>query len=100
MIGVRAGCSGGLWSENLLAEVLPLGIPLLDEPQLPRAVPLLQLLLARDCLPHVLVELEAHEDVDTVPLREPLGCVSPVLPDARTQVAGHGGLESAVAAAG
>src|SRR4051794_35368090 len=52
--------------ERLRREVFPLRIHLLDEPDLPSAVPLLESLLPLDRLVHAVVHLEVHERMHAV----------------------------------
>jgi hypothetical protein len=55
---------------NPRIEIVPIWIVLLDELDLPRAIPFLQSLLAENCLLDVIKLLKVHESVNSILLRE------------------------------
>ena len=70
---------------------MPLWVALLDQVNLPLAVPLLDLLLAVDCFSHVSMEFIVDQLVNAVPLREPICEVVSVFVDTSHKVTGHPG---------
>src|SRR5690606_12737024 len=80
-----------------IVEVVPRRVRLLDQPQLPCAVPLLEPLLAGDRVANVVVLLEVDEAVHAVPLREPFGHVVFVHPDPLQEITRDADVEGAVA---
>src|SRR5450830_956665 len=77
-------------------EIMPLWVALFDQIHLPLAVPLLDLLLAVDCLSHVSVEFIVDQAVNGVPLREPICEVVSVFIDTSHKVTRHPGVQCPV----
>jgi hypothetical protein len=72
---------------------------LLNEPQLPQPVPLLQPLLAHDRLFHRAEQFVVDQHAHAMLLRESLDRLLPVLPDALNQRRRHADVERSIAAA-
>src|SRR5450830_809564 len=81
-------------------EIMPLWVTLFNQAHLPLAVPLLDLLLAVDCLTHVAVEFVVDQAVNAVPLRESICEVVSVFVDASHKITGHPGVQRPVEPAG
>src|SRR5262245_30104915 len=81
-------------------EVAPVGIGLLDQTNLPGAMPFLDLLLANDGGLRSLVRLVPDQALHTVFLGEALEPLVPMLPHATIGVAGDADIERAVFPAG
>src|SRR5450830_1073633 len=81
-------------------EIMPLWVTLFNQAHLPLAVPLLDLLLAVDCLTHVAVEFVVDQAVNAVPLRESICEVVSVFVDASRKITGHPGVQRPVEPAG
>lgn len=72
---------------------MPVRIPLLDEPDLPGAIPPLEPLLSRDRLVDIIERLEVNETIHPVLLREALNLSLPVLLRATHKVIRHSDVE-------
>ena len=79
---------------------MPLWVTLFNQAHLPLAVPLLDLLLAVDCLTHVAVEFVVDQAVNAVPLRESICEVVSVFVDASHKITGYPGVQRPVELAG
>src|SRR3546814_15723499 len=78
----------------------PARIFLLDQPELPAPIPLLDMLLTHYGALHRGVQFVPDQRGNAVSLREDVDDVFPVLPCASEQIAGNPGIQSAVAFAG
>jgi hypothetical protein len=67
-----------------------------DQIDFPRAMPVLQLLLALDCRRHVLKKLEADEAIDSISRRKPPTLRLAMLPHPRPQVRRHADIQRPV----
>ena len=83
---------------NILRKVAPPWIDLLDQPQLPRAVPLLDPLLALDCEFHCPMLLEPDEQLDRVIAGKAGDQALAVLMDSLEEVGSYADVERAVSA--
>jgi hypothetical protein len=86
--------------ESLRGKVFPLGIHLFDQPDLPRAVPLLEPLLPLNRLVHASVHLEVHERVHTVLLGKSVHATFPMRFDAIGEIACYAYIQRSVGFAG
>jgi hypothetical protein len=57
--------------EQRRIKVVPAGIVFFDQPELPRPIPFLELLFARDRFKYVFVPLEPDEPMHAIASREP-----------------------------
>ena len=89
-----------LLAGNLIEEVTPIRIELLNQLDLPRPAPFLELLFARDGAARIGVELGIDEMVDVVSGRESLQPLLPMHNRPAEQVARDADVELAVLAAG
>ena len=81
-------------------KVAPLGVRAVDQIDLPRSLPVFQLLLAGNRALHVAEHLEVNEPVDRIAGREALGHTFAVLPQSLHQVRRHADVSRAVVPAG
>jgi hypothetical protein len=86
--------------ERLVRKILPLGIHLLDQPDLPRAIPLLESLLPLNRLVHFSVRLEVHEDMHAVFLGESFHRAIAMRFNASAKIGCHAYVERSVGFAG
>jgi hypothetical protein len=73
--------------DNIIVEIAPVRIILLDKLYLPFAIPLLQLLLAQDCRAHGFMQLEIHQYMNLVFLGKSLRHIGLMLADAFNNIA-------------
>lgn len=85
----------GLFIENVV-KICPLRIYGLDQTDLPSSVPLLQSLLAHDCVFHGVMGLHVNQSVETMFLGEAIRAIIFVFPNPSRQIAGHPDIERAV----
>lgn len=85
---------------QLLGQIAPFGVRRLDQFDLPLALPVLDLLLARDRGVHRPGELEPDKRFDVIMFGEAVETAVAVLVYALDQVRGDAGVERAVACAG
>src|SRR3546814_9346130 len=71
-------------------------VTLVDQVDLPRSVPVLELLLAHDGTLHVAEQFVQHKSVNFVPAGMAGQRIVPVLPKTRDQIAGDTNVERAV----
>ena len=81
---------------KILRQIAPPGICSLDQTQLPRTVPLFELLFADDRRFHLLMDFEPDETFDPVCLAKAAERFVPVLVNASDQVRGDADIERAV----
>lgn len=81
---------------DLLPQVTPLRVRVVDQPHLPGARPVLERLLAGDRGGDVVVDLEPDERLHAIALREPVRRAGPVLEHAADEVARDADIEHAV----
>ena len=99
IVAVRRARSAHWYEPQVQRQIVPLRIVLLDQVELPVAVPVLQLLLAGDRAGHVLEHLEPDETVDGMALRETWNGAGSVLVQALERVTRHTDVERAATAA-
>jgi hypothetical protein len=85
---------------NLIIQIFPLRVHLIDEPQLPCAIPLLQLFLARNCGQWCCSDFVPHQLMDIVLFGEALDGVGFVFPYAANEIICNADVECAVAFTG
>ena len=84
------------WESQAQSQIDPAGIVLLDQIDLPVAMPAFQLLLACDCRDHIFEHLEAYQLLGPIFLGEAIHCAGPVLMDAGHQVGGYPDIDRTV----
>jgi hypothetical protein len=89
-----------LRSRNPRIKIIPIWIVLLDELDLPRAIPFLQSLLAENCLLDVVELFEIYQSVNSILLREALDEPLSMLIDSSDQIVGHTDVKRAANPAG
>ena len=85
---------------DVRVEVLPVGIGCLDQVDLPLSAPLLQLLLARNSVPHVDVTLRVDQTPNAIAIRVLAASPGSVLVDATAEIVCHANVERAARPAG
>ena len=80
-------------------QVGPMRVRLVDQVDLPRPVPILELLLAGDDAYHVAEHFEVNQPVRLVARGKPRRCAAAVLPHAAEQVGSHADVQRAVVSA-
>src|ERR1700676_1451207 len=76
-------------SQDLVVQVAPCRIGLLDQPELPSSSPFLDALFPQDGLVHRRVKLGIDESMDGISLAETLDTICSVFRDTTAQVAGY-----------
>ena len=87
-------------TQQFIIQIPPLRIYLLNQPDLPRALPLLDLLLTDDGVADVGMLFKIHQAMDLILPGKALPHIGFMLPDALYQLAGDAGVERAVSSAG
>src|SRR6202022_4292005 len=82
---------------QLLVEVFPLRVGLVDQRKLPHARPMLQVLLALQSVAYVIVWFVVHKAFQTVALAEAVDNAFAMFPNAAREVARHPNVECAIA---
>jgi len=96
----RAASAGKGRQSQFLSQIAPIGVRCLDQLDLPLALPILDLLLARDRGVHRPGEFEPDERLHAIAVGEAAETAVAVLADALGQVRGDAGVERPVPRAG
>src|SRR5688572_13125056 len=76
-------------------QIIPVGISLFDQPDLPGSIPVLQSLLASDRLTDIAELFKIDEPENLVAFGESVGCALAMLPDAPAKIVGHADIQRA-----
>src|SRR5207302_5985321 len=83
-------------SQELLVKIVPFRVIQQDEPDLPGARVVLQVLLALPCVADILILLKIHEALQAVALGETRDKTFAVLPGATRQIVGDADVQDAI----
>src|SRR5215467_4480830 len=97
VVPAKAGTQGQTLIRQLIVEVTPLRIMVLNQFKLPGAPPFLDPLFAEDGIGHGPVKFGKDQPVDSVVLHKAGHCIRPMLPDAANEIVGDAGIKRTVA---